>query len=94
MPLLDARGAAAEELAIVSGVATDATFWSAVEELVTCSLLNAGYAGGRLLYSIHRLTENFILSDLVHDEQTYPPIPLPLRQAQGRLCEGRGSRGG
>jgi hypothetical protein len=33
---------------------------------VTCSLLNAGYLGGRLLYSIHRLTEYFILSDLVH----------------------------
>jgi hypothetical protein len=66
MPLLDARGAAGEELAIVSGVAANATFWSAVEELVTCSLLNAGCASDRLLYSIHRLTEYFILSDLVH----------------------------
>ena len=66
VPLLDARGAAWEELAVVSGLAADAEFWRAVEELVHCSLLNAGYVGGRLLYSIHRLTEFFILSDLVH----------------------------
>ncbi|MCX6028998.1 MAG: NB-ARC domain-containing protein [Chloroflexi bacterium] len=70
MPLLDARGAAGEELAAVSGAVAAAEFWAAVEELVNCSLLNAGYAGGRLLYSIHRLTEYFILSDLVHAEKT------------------------
>ncbi len=68
MPLLDARGAAGEELAAVSGVPTDAGFWAAVDELVNCSLLNAGNVGGRMRYSIHRLTENFILSDLVRLE--------------------------
>jgi hypothetical protein len=69
VPLLDARGAAGEELAAVSGVADDAGFWAAVEELVNCSLFNAGYVAGRLLYSIHRLTEYFILSDLVRMER-------------------------
>lgn len=65
MPLLDARGTGAEELAIVSDVAMDGEFWDALDELVNCSLLNVGCAGGRLLYNIHRLTEFFILSDLV-----------------------------
>ena len=32
---------------------------------VDCSLLNAGRAVGRTIYSIHRLTEYFLLSDLV-----------------------------
>lgn len=65
MPLLDTRGAAWEDLAAVSGVALNGRFRDALEESVTVSLLNAGYVRGRLVYSIHRLTEFFILSDLV-----------------------------
>lgn len=65
MPLLDTRGTTWEDLAAVSGVALNGRFRSALEELVNVSLLNTGYAQGRLLYSIHRLTEYFILSDLV-----------------------------
>lgn len=65
MPLLDARGAGAAELAAVSGLALDGAFWQAIEELVNCSLLNAGHTAGRMIYSIHRLTEYFLLSDLV-----------------------------
>lgn len=65
MPLLDARGTTWDDLAAVSGVALNGHFRGALEELVSVSLLNAGYAQGRLLYSIHRLTEYFILSDLV-----------------------------
>lgn len=49
------------------------TLRSALEELVAASLLDAGCAQGRLLYSIHRLTEYFILSDLIGVE---PPGPL------------------
>jgi hypothetical protein len=66
MPLLDARGAGWEELAAISQVASDDEFRRAAEELVTYSLLNVGVTGDRTLYSIHRLTESFILSDLVH----------------------------
>jgi hypothetical protein len=65
MPLLDARGARAAELATVAGVAPDDAFWQAIEELVDSSLLNAGRTVGRTIYSIHRLTEYFLLSDLV-----------------------------
>jgi hypothetical protein len=65
VPLLDARGAGAAELATVAGLAPDDAFWQAIEELVNCSLLNAGHAAGRTIYSIHRLTEYFLLSDLV-----------------------------
>jgi len=65
MPLLDARGTTWDDLAAVSGVALNGYFRGALEELVNVSLLNAGYAQGGLLYSIHRLTEYFILSDLV-----------------------------
>lgn len=65
MPLLDARGTGWQELAAISGTPPDEHFWRAIEELVASSLLNAGYARGQLLYSIHRLTEHFILSDLV-----------------------------
>lgn len=73
MPLLDARGATWEDLAAVSGVALNGYFRNALEELVGASLLNAGWAQGRLLYSIHRLTEYFILSDLVGME-SHPPL--------------------
>ncbi len=70
MPLLDARGVRWEDLAAVSGVALDGQFRQALQELVDFSLLNVGWVRGQLLYSIHRLTENFILSDLV---QAKPP---------------------
>lgn len=67
MPLLDARGTSWEELAAVSGCPVDEDFWRAVDELVVCSLLNAGATtGGRIVYSVHQLTEHFLLSDLVH----------------------------
>lgn len=65
MPLLDTRGTTWDDLAAVSGVALNGRFRGALGELVDMSLLNAGYVQGRLLYSVHRLTEYFILSDLV-----------------------------
>jgi hypothetical protein len=72
MPLLDARGARAEELATVAGVTTDDGFWQAIEELVDCSLLHAGRAAGQTIYSIHRLTEYFLLSDLARIDWADP----------------------
>jgi hypothetical protein len=65
MPLLDPRGATWEDLAAVSGVALNGYFRSALEELVAASLLNAGWVQGQMLYTIHRLAEYFLLSDLV-----------------------------
>lgn len=65
MPLLDARGTTLADLLAVSQLPDDETVRAAVQELVNASLLDAGIELGRLLYSIHRLTERFILSDLV-----------------------------
>jgi hypothetical protein len=65
MPLLDSRGATWEDLAAVSGVTLNGHFRIALQELVNTSLLNAGPAGGDLVYSIHPLTEHFVLSNLV-----------------------------
>ncbi len=65
MPLLDPRNATWEDLAHVSGVALNGYFRNALEELVAASLLHAGWSQGRLIYSIHRLTEYFLLSDLI-----------------------------
>ena len=64
-PLLDIRGVAWPELAAVSKVVPDGEFCRALEELLDASLMCAGYAQGQVLYSIHRLTEYFILSDLI-----------------------------
>lgn len=74
MPLLDVRGTTWEDLAAVSGVALNGHFRRALEELFNTSLLNAGYVQGRLLYSIHRLTEYFILSDLVGPRPEGPAV--------------------
>lgn len=65
MPLLDIRGVAWPELAAVSDVVPDGEFCRALEELMGASLMYAGYSQGQVLYSIHRLTEYFILSDLI-----------------------------
>jgi hypothetical protein len=65
MPLLDSRGTTWEDLAAVSGVALNGHFRGALQELVNTSLLNAGVSSGDTVYSIHRLTEHFVLSDLV-----------------------------
>lgn len=65
MPMFDVRGATWEDLAAVNGGAENGACSRALTELVNTSLVNAGYAAGRLIYSIHRLTEYFIMSDLV-----------------------------
>jgi hypothetical protein len=65
MPMFDARGVMWEDLAAVNGGDENGACRRALTELVNASLVNAGYAAGRLIYSLHRLTEYFILSDLV-----------------------------
>ncbi len=65
MPLLDARGASWRDIAAVSGVTADSKFCRAIQELVNASLLNVGHSQKETIYSIHRLTEYFVLSELV-----------------------------
>lgn len=65
MPLLDARGATWQHLAAISGAPADASFCHAIQELTHTSLLNVGHRGPETVYSIHRLTEYFVLSELV-----------------------------
>jgi hypothetical protein len=73
MPILDARGAAWDILASVSGVeADDPTARRALSELVNTSLLNVANDSAATC-SIHRLTEYFLLSDLVHQWPVLPP---------------------
>jgi hypothetical protein len=67
MPLFDVRGVMWEDLAAVNGGDENGACHRALTELVNASLVNAGYVAGQLVYSIHRLTEYFILSDLVHN---------------------------
>lgn len=65
MPLLDARGAAWQHMAAISGAPADGDFCRAIQELTQTSLLNVGRRGPETIYSIHRLTEYFVLSELV-----------------------------
>lgn len=65
MPLLDPRGCTDQVLSDISGNPLDTDFRLALEELARTSLLNVGYQQQTMLLSIHRLTEYFILSDLV-----------------------------
>lgn len=67
MPLLDPRGTTWQDLAAVSGVSLTGNFDPALLELVNASLFNVGCAQGEMWYSIHRLTEYYILSDLVRE---------------------------
>ena len=65
MPLLDPRGAIREDIAGVSGIQDEDVLSAALVELVDVSLLNRGQRAGQIEYSIHRLTEHFVLSDVV-----------------------------
>ena len=63
MPHLTVRGGPWEAVAAVSGLKGEALV-RAVDELVALSLLDAG-GGIEKRYSIHQLTRNFVLSDLL-----------------------------
>lgn len=63
MPLLPARGGTWEDLAAASGL-EDEALERAIKELVDTSLLTAGGLEEKV-YTIHRLTHHFVLSELV-----------------------------
>lgn len=65
LPILDVRGATYADLLAVANGRDDTTTRAALKQLVDFSLVNVGYSQGQLLYSIHRLTERFIVTDLV-----------------------------
>lgn len=65
IPLLDSRGTTLDDLIAVSQSTNSDAVRAGVQELVNVSLLDLGVERGRLLYSVHGLTERFVLSDLV-----------------------------
>jgi len=68
IPLLDISGFCRDDLQGISGMSDQNDLEAAIEELLATSLLNVGLKQGNLMYSIHRLTEYFILSDLLGDD--------------------------
>ncbi len=64
MPLVSGAGAQAEQLAAISGLPDD-ELWSAIRELVTCSLLEARGTALARRYGVHRLTETFVRTEIV-----------------------------
>ena len=67
MPLAAASGALPEQMQMMSGLEEDA-FWTAVHELSTRSLLEIRGNIQERRYSIHRLTETFLRTEIVHWE--------------------------
>jgi hypothetical protein len=67
MPLAAAAGALPEQMQRMSGLESDA-FWTAVHELSTRSLLEIQGNIHARRYSIHRLTETFLRTEIVHWE--------------------------
>ena len=67
MPLVAATGALPEQMQMMSGLEDDA-FWTAVHELSTRSLLEIRGTIHERRYSIHRLTETFLRTEIVQWE--------------------------
>ncbi|MCB8944641.1 MAG: hypothetical protein H6658_12905 [Ardenticatenaceae bacterium] len=67
MPLVAASGALPEQMQMMAGLADDA-FWTAVHELSTRSLLEIRGTIHQRRYSIHRLTETFLRTEIVRWE--------------------------
>ncbi|MFN2205898.1 MAG: NB-ARC domain-containing protein [Candidatus Promineifilaceae bacterium] len=64
MPLVAHSGALPEQMQAISGL-EESSFWSAVHELFTRSLLEVGGTVRERRYSIHRLTETFLRTEIV-----------------------------
>jgi hypothetical protein len=64
MPLVAHSGALPEQMQAISGL-EERSFWSAVHELFTRSLLEVGGTVRERRYSIHRLTETFLRTEIV-----------------------------
>ena len=71
MPLVADTGALPEQMQSVSGL-PEAEFWPAVHELFARSLLEVRGSVHERRYSIHRLTETFLRTEIIdwpEDEQ-------------------------
>jgi hypothetical protein len=65
MPLVAERGASPEHMRAISGLA-QAQFWSTIRELVARSLLEIRGTVRERRYGIHRLTETFLRTEIIH----------------------------
>ena len=65
MPLVAASGALPEQMKMMAGLEDDA-FWTAVHELSTRSLLEIQGTIHQRRYNIHRLTETFLRTEIIH----------------------------
>ena len=65
MPLVAASGALPAQMKMMAGLEDDA-FWTAVHELSTRSLLEIQGTIHERRYSIHRLTETFLRTEIIH----------------------------
>jgi hypothetical protein len=67
MPLVSETGALPEQMLAISGLA-EASFWPAVTELVSRSLLEVRGTVQQRRYGIHRLTETFLRTEIINWE--------------------------
>ncbi len=65
MPLVSATGALPEQMQVISGLDDD-DFWTAVRELSTRSLLEVQGTIQERRYGIHRLTQTFLQTEIIH----------------------------
>ncbi len=65
MPLVAETGALTEQMTVISGL-NEENFWSAVAELVSRSLLEVRGSIHERRYGIHRLTETFLRTEIIH----------------------------
>lgn len=67
MPLVSEKGALPEQLLAIGGL-SEAALWPAVTELVSRSLLEVRGTVQERRYGIHRLTETFLRTEVIHWE--------------------------
>ena len=65
MPLVAEPGALPEQMLTISGL-PEGKFWPAVTELVSRSLLEVRGTLHERRYGIHRLTETFLRTEIIH----------------------------
>ncbi|MFQ5615344.1 MAG: NB-ARC domain-containing protein [Anaerolineales bacterium] len=65
MPLVAETGALSEQIQAISGLST-AQLWPAVEELAARSMLEVRGTSRERRYGIHRLTETFLRTEIIH----------------------------
>lgn len=65
MPLVAESGALPEQMTMISGLG-ELNFWPAVTELITRSMLEVRGTVHERRYGIHRLTETFLRTEIIH----------------------------